>query len=121
MQNKPRSRKIFQVTDARQIRNGSVECGSSGAKRRGPFPSRQWLNSVVSGHLQPPRRLERQHEKLSQWIHSFFFSFPTFTLTLYRHNGSTCLASVDGSPIAYVQRTQAVDLIEAVNQVILGS
>lgn len=47
--------------------------------------------------------------------------FPTFTLTLYRNNGSTCLAAVNGSPVAYVQRTQAVDLIEAINQIILGS
>lgn len=47
--------------------------------------------------------------------------FPTFTLTLYRNNGSTCLATVNGSPVAYVQRTQAVDLIEAINQIILGS
>lgn len=60
-------------------------------------------------------------EEISVTLHLDNEDFPTFTLTLYRHNGSTCLASVDGSPIAYVQRTQAVDLIEAVNQVILGS
>lgn len=45
--------------------------------------------------------------------------FPTLTLTLYRHNGTTCLATVDGTPTAYVTRTQTVDLIEAINQIIL--
>lgn len=45
--------------------------------------------------------------------------FPTFTLTLYRHNGTTCLATIDGTPTAYVTRTQTVDLIEAINQIIL--
>lgn len=84
--------------------------------------SAQWLNTVT-----------RSEEEKSLCASDVYFtdegsldtslvsSFPTFTLTLYRHNGSTCLASVDGSPVAYVQRTQAVDLIEAVNQVILGS
>ncbi len=45
--------------------------------------------------------------------------FPTFTLALYRHNGTTCLATVDGTPTAYVTRTQTVDLIEAIHQIIL--
>lgn len=45
--------------------------------------------------------------------------FPTFTLTLYRHNGTTCLATIDGTPTAYVTRTQTVDLIEAINQIVL--
>lgn len=60
-------------------------------------------------------------EEISVTLHLDNEDFPTFTLTLYRNNGSTCLASVNGSPVAYVQRTQAVDLIEAVNQIILGS
>lgn len=45
--------------------------------------------------------------------------FTAFTLTLYRHNGTTCLATIDGTPTAYVTRTQTVDLIEAINQIIL--
>lgn len=47
--------------------------------------------------------------------------FPTFTLTLYRHNGASCLAAVDGTSVAYVSRAQTVDIIEAVNEVTLGS
>ena len=60
-------------------------------------------------------------EEISVTLHLDNPDFPTFTLTLYRHSGSTCLASVNGTPAAYVQRTQAVDLIEAVNQIILDS
>lgn len=60
-------------------------------------------------------------EEISVTLHLDNADFPTFTLTLYRHSGTACLASVNGAPIAYVQRTQAVDLIEAVNQIILGS
>lgn len=40
--------------------------------------------------------------------------FPTFTLTLYRLNGTSCIAAVDGKTAALVSRSQTVDLTEAV-------
>ena len=46
--------------------------------------------------------------------------FPTFTLTLYRLDGTNCIATVDGKTVALVSRSQTVDLIEAVNELILG-
>ena len=42
------------------------------------------------------------------------------SLRLYRADGESCLAYVDGESIGYVPRSQAVDLIEAVNAIILG-
>lgn len=42
------------------------------------------------------------------------------TLRLYRADGESCYAEVDGEGIGYVPRSQAVDLIEAVNAVVLG-
>ena len=59
-------------------------------------------------------------EEISVTVHLDNEAFPTFTLTLYRHNGTTCLASVNGEAIAFVSRSQAVDLIEAINEIILG-
>ena len=41
-------------------------------------------------------------------------------LSLYREDGESCYAEVDGEGIGYVPRSQAVDLIEAVNAVVLG-
>lgn len=41
------------------------------------------------------------------------------SMTFYRCDGSKCLAEVDGTPMAYVSRSQVVDLIEAVNQIVL--
>ena len=41
-------------------------------------------------------------------------------LSLYRADGESCYAEVDGEGIGYVPRSQAVDLIEAVNAVVLG-
>ena len=45
----------------------------------------------------------------------------TLTLTLYRYDGESCIACVDGEPIAFVSRDKAVDLIEAVRAVTLGA
>ena len=47
--------------------------------------------------------------------------FPTFTLTLCRLNGTSCIAAVDGKTVALVSRSQTVDLTEAVNELTLGS
>ena len=47
--------------------------------------------------------------------------FPTFTLTLCRLDGTNCIATVDGKTVALVSRSQTVDLIEAVNELTLGS
>ena len=45
----------------------------------------------------------------------------TFTLALYRCNGESCLACVDGEPVAFVSRSQTVDLVEAVRALTLGA
>ena len=47
--------------------------------------------------------------------------FPTFTLTLYRYDGTNCIAAVDGRTVAFVPRSQTVDMIEAVNELTLGN
>lgn len=47
-------------------------------------------------------------------------AFPTFSLTLTRHDGTSCHAAVNGENVALVSRAQTVALIEAVNAVILN-
>ena len=42
-------------------------------------------------------------------------------MKFYRHDGSTCLAVVDGENLAFVSREHVVDLIEAVNAVVLNN
>lgn len=59
-------------------------------------------------------------EEISVIVHLDNENFPTFTLTLYRYDGTNCIAVVDGEPIAFVSRSQTVDLIEAVNELTLG-
>ena len=44
----------------------------------------------------------------------------TVQVELYRYDGQYCLAVVDGAPVSLVSRALTVDLIEAVNRIILG-
>lgn len=60
-------------------------------------------------------------EEISLTVHLDNENFPTFTLTLYRLDGTNCIATVDGKAVALVSRSQTVDLIEAVNELTLGS
>ena len=47
-------------------------------------------------------------------------TFPQIEVAFYRHNGESCLAVVDGETLGLVSRSSVVDLIEAVNSIILG-
>ena len=60
-------------------------------------------------------------EEISLTVHLDNEDFPSFTLTLYRLDGTNCIAAVDGKTVALVSRSQTVDLIEAVNELTLGS
>jgi phosphoribosyl-ATP pyrophosphohydrolase len=47
-------------------------------------------------------------------------NYPQVTVTLYRYDGTNCIAVVDGETMCLVSRTSVVNLIEAVNGIILG-
>lgn len=42
------------------------------------------------------------------------------SVALYRVDGESCLAVVDGESVGYVPRSQVVSLIEAVNAIVLN-
>ena len=60
-------------------------------------------------------------EEISLTLHLNNEDFPAFTLTLYRCDGETCIAEVDGEPVAFVSRSQTVDLVEAVRTLTLSA
>ncbi len=45
--------------------------------------------------------------------------FPQMEIVLYRLDGSSCVAVVDGEPIALVARAAVVELVEAINTIVL--
>lgn len=60
-------------------------------------------------------------EEISLTLHLDNEDFPAFTLTLYRCDGETCIAEVDGEPVTFVSRSQTVDLVEAVRTLTLSA
>ena len=60
-----------------------------------------------------------QEEELSLTVHLDKSSIPSIELVFYRYDGENCLAVVDGTPTALVARDSVVNLIEAINAVVL--
>lgn len=61
-----------------------------------------------------------QKEEISLTVHLDLEGDPTVTIDLYRYDGSHCLAVVDGEPVSLVPRSAVVDLVEAVNAIVLN-
>lgn len=61
-----------------------------------------------------------QKEEISLTVYLDNENYPKIQVQLYRYDGDTCLAVVDGEPVSLVKRTAAVDLIEAVHEIVLS-
>ncbi len=62
-----------------------------------------------------------QKEEISLTIYLDNEEYPKVQIQLYRYDGNSCIAVVDEEPVAFVERTKVVDLIEAVNAIVLDS
>ena len=60
-----------------------------------------------------------QKEEISLTVHLDNEAHPTVQITLYRYDGEQCLAVIDGTPVSLIPRSSVVDLIEAVNTIVL--
>lgn len=60
----------------------------------------------------------KQEIRLTIYLHSE--NHPQVEIVLYRHDGEDCLAVVDGETFALVPRSDVVELIEAVNAIVLN-
>ena len=60
-----------------------------------------------------------QKEEISLTIHLDNENYPEIQIQLYRYDGEQCLAVVDGEPVSLVSRSSVVNLIEAVNAIVL--
>ena len=58
-------------------------------------------------------------EEISLTVHLDNENFPEVSIALYRYDGASCLAMVDGEPVSLVPRSGVVDLMEAVNGIVL--
>lgn len=59
-------------------------------------------------------------EEIGLTLHLDNENFPTVEIWLYRYDGSFCLAVVDGDPVSLVERAAVMDLVEAVQAIVLN-
>lgn len=61
-----------------------------------------------------------EKEEISLTVHLENENFPEVTIRLYRYDGSLCLATVDGQTVSFVSRAAVMELVEAVQAIILN-
>lgn len=61
-----------------------------------------------------------EKEEISFTVYLDNKNYPEVKVELYRYDGNNCLAVIDGEPVALVARNYVVDLIEAVNAIVLN-
>ncbi|MBQ8814009.1 MAG: DUF4340 domain-containing protein [Lachnospiraceae bacterium] len=61
-----------------------------------------------------------QKEEISLTVYLDNENFPQVTIQLYRYDGSLCLAVVDGESVSLVSRSAVMDLVEAVQTIVLN-
>lgn len=64
-------------------------------------------------------KMPDQKEEISLTIYLDNENYPQVHVQLYRYDGKNCIGVVDGEAVALVERTRVVDLIEAVNSIVL--
>ena len=59
-------------------------------------------------------------EEISLTLYLDDENYETVQIGLYRQDGESCMAVVDGKPTAFVARSEVVNLVEAVNAIVLN-
>lgn len=66
------------------------------------------------------REQPSQKEEISLTVYLDNDNYPKVQMDFYRYDGNDCLAVVDGTPVCLVARNYVVDLVEAVNAIVLN-
>ena len=61
-----------------------------------------------------------QKEEISLTVHLDNENFPQIQIQLFRYDGTLCLAVVDGESISLVERSSVINLVEAVQAIVLN-
>ena len=61
-----------------------------------------------------------EKEEIRFTLHLDNESFPTVEIVLYRYSGTECLAVVDGESVSLVPRASVMELVEAVQTIVLS-
>lgn len=61
-----------------------------------------------------------EKEEISVVVYLDNENYPEVSIELYRYDGENCLAVVDGETVSLVRRSDVIDVIEAVNTIVLN-
>ena len=75
------------------------------------------LNSLSASEFTEEEPTDKEEISLTLQIDNE--NQPKVRIGLYRYDGNNCLAVVDGTPVSLVDRSCTVDLIEAINAIVL--
>ncbi len=78
------------------------------------------IEGLRSGSFTDEKPASDAKEEISLSLYLDNEDFPQIDLVFYRYDGSDCLCLVDGVPTSLVSRSDVVELIEAVNAIILS-
>lgn len=79
---------------------------------------RNALNSLSASEFTEEEPSDKEEISLTLQIDNE--NQPEVKIELYRYDGNMCIAVVDGEPVSLVNRSHVVDLIEAVNAIVLN-
>lgn len=82
------------------------------------YPIQSALESIKADSFTSDASSGRQELAITLYLSDE--NFPTVTIKLYRHDGSLCLAMVDGKAVSLVDRPDAMELVEAIRAIVLG-
>ncbi len=76
------------------------------------------IESLTASSFTDEKPTEKEEISLTVYLDNE--NYPKILIELYRYDGSYCLAMVDGEPVSLVKRSSVVDLVEAVNSIVLS-
>ena len=114
------------LEDAQHTITATEDDSSEDAERKWYYGETELDISALQGALEAlsadsfTDALPTEVEEISLTLHLNHENIPTVQLQLYRYDGSFCLAVVDGVPVSMVPRSDVMDLVEAVQAIVLN-
>lgn len=76
------------------------------------------LSSLSASSFTDEAPVEKEEIRLT--LHLASESFPEVSIVLYRYDGANCLAVVDGESVSLIPRSSVMELVEAVQAIVLN-
>lgn len=76
------------------------------------------LNAISATEFTTEKPTEKEEIRVK--LHLDNQSFPVIEIILYRHDGTSCLAVIDGKSVSFVPRASVMELVETVQTIVLN-